>query len=377
MRQQHAELPRLRPGRDTRPTSSRPSTRSARRSGWPSTSGGCRRRRAGPGRPRHGDAQRAHAGRLAGGLSADRPARASSPATSRSSTSSTRCSTSTPSGWRSATSCPGGAKVSSLNLLITSTVWRQDHNGFTHQDPGFLDVVVNKSPEVVPHLPAAGRQLPAVRRRPLPAQHQLHQRHRRGQAGAPAVPGHGRGHRALHQGRRHLGLGQQRPGRGAGRGHGGCGDMPTMEALAATALLREHLPDLKIRFVNVVDLFRLVPSTEHPHGLTDREFDALFTADKPVIFNFHGYPWLIHRLTYRRPRPRQHARARLQGEGQHQHAAGAGDPQPDRPLQPGDRRHRPGAAVARQGIKPREDLLDQQIDLQHTPMRTASTSRRS
>ena len=80
----------------------------------------------------------------------------------------------------------------------------------------------------------------------------------------------------------------------------GCGDVATMEALAATAMLRQHFPDLKIRFVNVVDLFRLVPDTEHPHGLSDRDFDALFTADKPVIFNFHGYPWLIHRLTYRR-----------------------------------------------------------------------------
>jgi len=80
-----------------------------------------------------------------------------------------------------------------------------------------------------------------------------------------------------------------------------CGDLPIMESLAATALLRQHLPDVKIRFVNVVDLFKLLPSTEHPHGLTDREFEALFTLDKPVIFNFHSYPWLIHRLTYRRP----------------------------------------------------------------------------
>jgi xylulose-5-phosphate/fructose-6-phosphate phosphoketolase len=80
-----------------------------------------------------------------------------------------------------------------------------------------------------------------------------------------------------------------------------CGDVPTTESLAATALLRQHLPDAKVRFVNVVDLFRLVPHTEHPHGMTDREFEAIFTPDKPVVFNFHGYPWLIHRLTYRRP----------------------------------------------------------------------------
>ncbi len=103
-------------------------------------------------------------------------------------------------------------EIASLNLLITSTVWRQDHNGFTHQDPGFLDVVVNKSADGHPHLSAARRQLPAVGGRPLPAQRELHQRHRLRQADAPAVSGHGRRHRALHQGHRHLGLGQQRPG---------------------------------------------------------------------------------------------------------------------------------------------------------------------
>jgi len=129
------------------------------------------------------------------------------------------------------------ADVASLNLLITSTVWRQDHNGFTHQDPGFLDVVANKSPSVTRiYLPPDAS----------------------------------------------------------------CGDIATMEALAATAMLRQHFPELKVRFVNVVDLFRLLPDTEHPHGFSDREFDALFTPNKPVIFNFHAYPWLIHRLTYRR-----------------------------------------------------------------------------
>ena len=107
---------------------------------------------------------------------------------------------------------PWRAKVSSLNLLITSTVWRQDHNGFTHQDPGLIDVVANKSPERRAHLPAAGRQLPAVGRRPLPEEHELRQRDRRRQAAAPAVPRHGRRRPALHQGRRHLGLGEQRPG---------------------------------------------------------------------------------------------------------------------------------------------------------------------
>jgi xylulose-5-phosphate/fructose-6-phosphate phosphoketolase len=112
-----------------------------------------------------------------------------------------------------------------------------------------------------------------------------------------------------------------------------CGDCPTMESLAATALLRQMLPDVRIRFVNVVDLTELMPNTEHPHGLTDREFAALFTPDKPVVFNFHAYPWLIHRLTYRRP-------------GQHNYKEHGnintplefGDPQPGRPLYPGNRR---------------------------------------
>ena len=115
---------------------------------------------------------------------------------------------------------PWRATISSLNLLITALVWRQDHNGFTHQDPGFLDVVANKSPERGAHLPATRCQLSTVGCRPLPAQHQLRQRDRRGQKGPPAVSGHGGGDRALHEGRRHLGLGQQRPGGRTRRGHG-------------------------------------------------------------------------------------------------------------------------------------------------------------
>ena len=102
------------------------------------------------------------------------------------------------------------------------------------------------------------------------------------------------------------------------------GDIPTQEALAATVLLRQEFPDLKIRFINVVDLFKLQPSTEHPHGLTDRDFDSLFTIDKPIIFNFHGYPVADSSPGLPAAQSRQHARARLQGEGQHQHAAGAG-----------------------------------------------------
>ena len=120
------------------------------------------------------------------------------------------------------------------------------------------------------------------------------------------------------------------------------GDVPTLETLAAAALLRKHLPELKVRVVNVVDLMRLQPDTEHPHGLSDSEFDALFTTDKPVIFAFHGYPWLIHRLTYRRTNHAQPPRARLQGGGHHDHAVRHGDAQRPRPLPPGHGRHRPG-----------------------------------
>ena len=125
-----------------------------------------------------------------------------------------------------------------------------------------------------------------------------------------------------------------------------CGDVPTLETLAAVDLLRKHLPELKIRVVNVVDLMTLQPASEHPHGLTDADFDALFTTDKPVIFAFHGYPWLIHRLTYRRHQPREPARARLQGGRDHHHAVRHGGAERPGPLPPGRRRDRPRAAAA-------------------------------
>ena len=192
------------------------------------------------------------------------------------------------------------APISSLNLLITSLVWRQDHNGFTHQDPGFLDVVTNKSPECDAHLSAAGRELPAERGRSLPAQHELRERDRRRQAAASAVSRHGSGHQALHQGHRHLGLGQHRRGQEPDVVMACAGDIATWKRWPPSRSCANSFPDLKIRFVNVVDLFRLLPDTEHPHGLSDRDFDSLFTADKPVIFNFHAYPSLIHKLTYRR-----------------------------------------------------------------------------
>ena len=126
-----------------------------------------------------------------------------------------------------------------------------------------------------------------------------------------------------------------------------CGDVPTLETLAAAALLRERLPELKVRVVNVVDLMRLQPESEHPHGLSDREFDALFTTDEPVVFAYHGYPWLIHRLTYRRAQPRQPPRARLQGGGHDDDAVRHGDAERPRPLPPRDGRDRPRAGARR------------------------------
>jgi len=196
---------------------------------------------------------------------------------------------------------PWRAKVSSLNLLITALVWRQDHNGFTHQDPGFLDVVANKSPSVVRiYLPPDANCLLSVGDHCLRsinyvnvivADKQVHLQYLDIDAAiAHCTKGAGIWSWASND-----------QGVEPDVIMASCGDLPTMESLAATALLRQHLPDLKVRFVNVMDLFRLVPHTEHPHGLTDREFEALFTADKPVVFNFHAYPWLIHRLTYRRP----------------------------------------------------------------------------
>jgi xylulose-5-phosphate/fructose-6-phosphate phosphoketolase len=196
---------------------------------------------------------------------------------------------------------PWRAKVASLNLLITALVWRQDHNGFTHQDPGFLDVVANKSPEVVRiYLPPDANCLLSVADHCLRsinyvnvivADKQVHLQYLdMDSAIAHCTKGAGIWDWAGND-----------QGAEPDVVMASCGDVPTMESLAATALLRRHLPDIKIRFVNVADLFKLVPHTEHPHGMTDREFEALFTSTKPVVFNFHSYPWLIHRLTYRRP----------------------------------------------------------------------------
>ena len=195
---------------------------------------------------------------------------------------------------------PWRRPIASINLLITSTVWRQDHNGFTHQDPGFLDLVVNKSPSVTRiYLPPDVNCLLSTADHCLRSHNDINvivcdkQSHVQYLSMDEAVKHCTKG----------LGIWPW-----ASNDQGvepdvvmvGCGDIPTKEALAATAMLREHFPDLKIRFINVVDLYRMTSETEHPHGLSDRDFDSLFTIDKPIIFNFHGYPWLIHRLAYRR-----------------------------------------------------------------------------
>jgi xylulose-5-phosphate/fructose-6-phosphate phosphoketolase len=190
--------------------------------------------------------------------------------------------------------------IASLNLLITSTVWRQDHNGFTHQDPGFLDVVVNKSANVTRiYLPPDVNCLLSVADHCLRSQNYVNvivcdkQKHLQYLDMEKAVIHCTKG----------IGIWNWASNDESGEPDvvmACAGDIPTQEALAATALLRAEFPDLKIRFINVVDLFKLQPSTEHPHGLSDWDFDSLFTIDKPVIFNFHGYPQLIHRLAYRR-----------------------------------------------------------------------------
>jgi xylulose-5-phosphate/fructose-6-phosphate phosphoketolase len=195
---------------------------------------------------------------------------------------------------------PWRAPIASLNYLLTSHVWRQDHNGFSHQDPGFIDHVVNKKAEVIRvYLPPDANTLLSV------ADHCLRSRDYVNVIVAGKQP-------AL----QYLDIGAAVTHCTAGIGiwpwastdQGAepdvvmacAGDVPTLETLAAVALLREHLPELRVRVVNVVDLMRLQPREEHPHGLSNAEFDTLFTRDRPIIFAYHGYPWLIHRLTYRR-----------------------------------------------------------------------------
>ncbi|MDD5347090.1 MAG: phosphoketolase family protein [Candidatus Omnitrophica bacterium] len=195
---------------------------------------------------------------------------------------------------------PWRKPIASLNYLLTSHVWRQDHNGFSHQDPGFIDHVVNKKAEIIRvYLPPDTNTLLSVTDHCLRSRNYVN----------VIVAG-------KHPGLQYLNMADAIKHCTSGIGiwewasndrgqepdvvMACCGDVPTMETLAAVDILRRHLPKLKIRVINIVDLMALQQPAEHPHGLTDKDFDAMFTADKPIIFAFHGYPWLIHRLTYRR-----------------------------------------------------------------------------
>jgi xylulose-5-phosphate/fructose-6-phosphate phosphoketolase len=193
---------------------------------------------------------------------------------------------------------PWRKPIASLNYLLSSLVWRQDHNGFSHQDPGFIDHLLNKKADVVRiYLPPDANTLLSVTDHCLRSRHYINlivagkqpapQWLRMDEAIEHCTIGAGTWQWASDEGKPDVVLAC-------------CGDIPTMEALAAATILRERIPDIKIRVVNVVDLMALQPQSEHPHGLADEDFDAIFTKDKPVIFAFHGYPWVIHRLTYRR-----------------------------------------------------------------------------
>jgi xylulose-5-phosphate/fructose-6-phosphate phosphoketolase len=200
--------------------------------------------------------------------------------------------------------------IASLNYLLSSHVWRQDHNGFSHQDPGFIDHVVNKKADVIRvYLPPDANCLLSV------TDHCLRSRNYVNVivAGKQPAPVWLTMKQAIEHCTAGIGIWEW-----ASNDRGGdpdvvmacCGDVPTLETLAAVDILRRHAPDLKMRVINVVDLMKLQPPSEHPHGLSDRDFDVLFTRDKPVIFAFHGYPWLIHRLTYRRT---NHANIHVRG----------------------------------------------------------------
>jgi xylulose-5-phosphate/fructose-6-phosphate phosphoketolase len=189
-------------------------------------------------------------------------------------------------------------------LLLSSVVWRQDHNGFSHQDPGFIDLVTNKSADVVRvYLPPDGNCLLSVANHCLKSKDYTNiivadkQKHLQYLTIEEAIKHCTKG----------IGIWDWASNDDDGTNPDEpdvimacCGDIITKESLAATAILREEFPYLKVRFINVVDLFKLQSESEHPHGLSERDFDSLFTTDKPIIFNFHGYPWLIHKLTYRR-----------------------------------------------------------------------------
>jgi xylulose-5-phosphate/fructose-6-phosphate phosphoketolase len=195
---------------------------------------------------------------------------------------------------------PWRRPIASLNYLLSSHVWRQDHNGFSHQDPGFIDHVVNKKAEVVRvYLPPDANTLLSTMDHCLRSRHYINVVI----AGKQPAPNWLSMEEAALHCRRGLGIWDFASNDGGSEPDvvlACAGDVPTMEALAAADMLRRHLPSLKIRFVNVVDLMRLQPETEHPHGLPDAEFDTVFTRDRPIVFAFHGYPTLVHRLTYKR-----------------------------------------------------------------------------
>jgi xylulose-5-phosphate/fructose-6-phosphate phosphoketolase len=195
---------------------------------------------------------------------------------------------------------PWRRPIASLNYLLSSHVWRQDHNGFSHQDPGFIDHVVNKKAEVIRvYLPPDANTLLSVGDHCLRSRNYVNVM----VAGKQPSLNYLSMDDAIVHCTRGVGIWEWASNDEQGEPDvvlGCCGDIPTLETLAAAALLREHLPELKVRVVNVVDLMRLQPDTEHPHGLSDHEFDALFTPNRPIVFAYHGYPWLIHRLTYRR-----------------------------------------------------------------------------
>jgi xylulose-5-phosphate/fructose-6-phosphate phosphoketolase len=205
---------------------------------------------------------------------------------------------------------PWRRRLASLNYLLSSHVWRQDHNGFTHQDPGFIDHVVNKKADVIRvYLPPDANCLLSV------ADHCLRSRHYVNVivAGKHPAPQWLDMEAAVRHCTAGIGIWEWASSDAGSEPDlvmACAGDVPTLETLAAVQLLRGHFPDLRIRVINVVDLMKLQPTSEHPHGLGDQDFDLLFTRDRPIIFAFHGYPWLIHRLTYRRA---SHANLHVRG----------------------------------------------------------------
>ena len=267
---------------------------------------------------------------------------------------------------------PWRRPIASLNYLLSSLVWRQDHNGFSHQDPGFIDHVVNKKAEVIRvYLPPDANTLLSV------TDHCLRSRNYVNVivAGKQLAPQWLSMDEAVKHCTAGIGIWEW-----ASNDRGGepdvvmacCGDVPTLETLAAVELLRQHIPEIQIRVINVVDLMKLQPASEHPHGLSDKDFDVLFTTDKPVIFAFHGYPSLIHRLCLSPHEPQEPARPRLQGRRDDDHALRHGGAQRPRPFPPGGRRDRPPARAGvpcglRQAGDPRQ--ADRAPPLHHGPRR--------